>query len=452
MYAGMIALVDFPAIANSPGHRNEGNTLSTLCNNFASERLSAFVTTHLFAQSSYEAQKKEGLPLAAICKQLEPPNSVSETIRVFENTPGGLVHIIDDQSVRKGKNERTMLDAMGKRWGKNRQFAWRKEGSESNRAGTFTIEHWSDAETVTYSTEDLIEKNLNIVPSDLVDLLGGKAVPLAGAGNRRLRKNAKDGETAAAGGSGDMSIIGGSANSFIRELFANEVLAAARDEKATMSNSRSAATAAGVDNTDNEGEDGNGPQLAVPGARATRKPSIRRKNTINKKEGGESAAAGAGLTRKKTIAGRRAELLAQRCVLGNTNTSLNDLFDTLSESCRMFFVLCLAPNSGSQPGIDGRHIKSQARALGLQNIRERCLASNSGGWMTDMEFKDFWDRYSVVERWQGDLVNRVASMMWRDKMTEIKEEMDWSDDEFAIGKTKVSPRITAENVTYKSLT
>jgi hypothetical protein len=35
----MIALVDFPALANSPGHRNEGNTLSTLCNNFASERI-----------------------------------------------------------------------------------------------------------------------------------------------------------------------------------------------------------------------------------------------------------------------------------------------------------------------------------------------------------------------------------------------------------------------------
>ena len=232
-----------------------------------------------------------------------------------------------------------------------------------------------------------------------------------------------------------MSIIGGSANSFMRELFANEVLAAAQDEKATMSNSRSAAGGA---DTDNEG-DGTAPALAVPGARATRKPSIRRKNTINKKEG--DAGAGGGLTRKKTISGKRAELLAQRCVLGNMNTSLNDLFDTLSESCRLFFVLCMAPNSGSQPGIDARHIKSQVRALGLQNIRERCLAANSGGWMTDMEFKDFWDRYSVVDRWQGDLVNRVASMMWRDKMTEIKEEMDWSDEEFGVGKTKVSLEI-----------
>lgn len=423
----MIALVDFPALANSPGHRNEGNTLSTLCNNFTSERISAFVTTHLFPQTTYTAQKNDGLPLAAICKQLEPPNTVSETIRVFENTPGGLIHIIDDQSVRKGKNERTMLDAMGKRWGKNRQFTFRKESSDSTRAGTFTIEHWSDAENITYSTEDFLEKNLNIVPSDLVDLLGGKAVPLAGG--RRARRNAKDSSNDAS----DMSIIGGSGNSFVRELFANEVLAAARDEKATMSNSRSGNTGA---ETDNEGE-GAENNLGVPGARIARKPSVRRKGTISKKEDDHPTAGTGGSTRKKTIGAKRAELLSRRCVLGNLNTSLNDVFETLSGSCRLFFVLCLAPNTAGQQGIDARLIKSQVRALGLQQIRERCLAANSGGWMTDMEFKDFWDRYNVVERWQGDLVKRVASMMWNQKMTEIKEEMEWSDEEFGIGKSKV---------------
>lgn len=334
-----------------------------------------------------------------------------------------------------------MLDAMGKRWGKNRQFAWRKESdSGSSRAGTFTIEHWNDNELITYSTEDFPERNLNLVPSDLVELLGGKAIPSMNTASKRTsgrRQNIKD-------DSGGNTIIGGSSSSFVRELFANEVLAAAASERATMAGSLGASS-------NSEDTDKTVGGLGVPGAKAARKPSMRRKASTKKATGEEDGnaglARGATLARKNTVAARRAEMLSQRCVMGTLNTSLNDLFETLTESCRMFYLLCLTPyNSSSHDsvsarqsgfaGIDSRYLKSQIKALQLNMIRDKCASAPL--WVVDMEYKEFWDRYSVIERWQNDLVKRAAALMWKDKMIAVKEEMEWTELEFSIGKDRVS--------------
>ena len=425
--SGFIALLDFPALSNQPGHRNEGNSLSTLCLNMASERIASYITSSMFSATSAKTQAEEGLSSTSIAKPLSVPSSVSETVRIMSTQPGGLAHIIDDQSTRKGKNEKTMLDAMGKRWGKNRQFSWRKENDGSNRAGTFTIEHWSDGETVTYSTENFLEKNLNLVPNDLVDLLGGKAVAQMNTARSASKRN-----TSGKGAVSATSIIGGSSNSFVRELFANEVLAAAENERATLGNSQSSAT--------KDGEAAGG--LSVPGAHPSRKPSMRRKASTRK---GDTEADG-GLKRGKTIAIKRSELLARRCVIGNFRTALDELIETLSDSCRLFYVFCLAPNGGAQQGIDARALKSQVRALQLSQIRERCAQNKAAGWTTEMDFREFWDRYSVIDRWQQDLAKRAAGLMWTAKMEAVKEEMEWNDNEFTIGKGKVSG--TASSALY----
>ena len=425
--AGYIALVDFPALNNSPGHRNEGNSISTLCLNLASERLSAFITASLFPQGAHDSQIADKLPSSSILKPLTAPASVLESIRVMTNQPGGIAHIVDDQSVRKGKNERTMLEAMGKRWGKNRQFAWRKESdTSSSRAGTFTIEHSSDAELITYSTEDFLEKNLNIVPSDIVELLGGKAVPQMKSTTARRRKTL---DTMADSGKNETSIIGGSANAFVRELLANEVLAAAASEKATMPGLASSTSK----------EDAATGGLNVPGSRVARKPSMRKKKGADDDElAGEGATAG-GLSRKKTVAVKRAELLSQRCLLGNFNRSLNELFETISESCRVYAVYCLSPSSGMDTRtVDIKLLKSQIKAMQLHTVKERCASATTR--VQEFDFKEFWDRYSIIDAWQLDVVKRAAQLMWTDKMVAVKEEMRWSDQDFLIGKTKVSIR------------
>ena len=438
--AGFVALVDFPALSNSPGHRNEGNTLSTLCGNLASERLSAFTTTFLFPQVSSELQTAQGLPSSSICKPLPLPSSINETIRVLTNQPGGLMHIIDDQSVRKGKTEKSMLDAMGARWGKNRQFTWRKESdSAASRAGTFTIEHWNDSDLITYSSENFLEKNLNLIPSDLVELLGGKAIPQMNTAKRGAnRKQGKDPSQ------NNTTIIGGSSNPFVRELFASEVLAAAASESITMSKPAAALT--------NEREEGGSSGLVVMGSRPSRRPSMRRKGTTRKtKDQNEQPGPttpdvnrGATLARKNTVSARRAEMLSHRCILGGYNTSLNDLFDTLSESCRMSFLLCLSPQAilsevpgqySLGTGVDVRFLKSQIKALQLHSIRDRGVSMPH--WVVDMDFKEFWDRYAVLDRWQEHVVKRAAPLVWKDKMLAVKEEMDWTDLDFAIGIDKV---------------
>ena len=390
----------------------------------ASERISSYVTSSLFSSTSAETQASEGVPTSAIAKPLSVPSTVAETVRIMTTQPGGLAHIIDDQSTRKGKNEKTMLDAMGKRWGKNRQFSWRKENDGNGRAGTFTVEHWADGETITYSTENFLEKNLNLAPNDLVDLLGGKAVA-----QMRTARSASKRNTSGKSTGSETSIVGGSSNSFVRELFANEVLAAAENERATLGNSQ---------NSTSKDNDASADGLAVPGAHPARKPSMRRKASTRKPD----AETEGGLKRSKTIAVKRSELLARRCVMGNFRNALDELVETLSDSCRLFYVFCLAPNSGSQPGIDARVLKSQVRALQLAQIRERCSQNRGAGWTTEMDFREFWDRYSVIDRWQPDLAKRAAGLMWNAKMEAVKEEMEWNDNEFTIGKSKVRSRIS----------
>lgn len=422
----------------------------------ASERLSGFIANSLYPQQNHDIQVEEGIPASLIPRPMQLDSTNSETIRILTNMPGGLVHIVDDQTLRKGKSERTCLDAMGKRWGKHKNFGWRKESDPSSgRAGTFTIEHWNDSELVTYSTENFLEKNLNLVPSDLVELLGGKAVPTVqslSSGNKRSSKR-----RGSMGGNKDASsatsIIGGSSNPFVRELFANEVVAAAQSEKATMSG---IAALDDVDEDDAKSTNSNG--LSVPGMRALRKPSMKRKpssarvrpplpgTTEQRTSPADPGYGSGGLTRKKSVAVRRAEVLSKHCLLGSFNTSLNDLFETLSESCRLFFVLCMSPTSTPTPsGLTGppdmRFLKSQIKALQLPSIRDRCASAPT--WVMEFEFKDFWNRYSLIDRWQEELISKTASMMWRDKLECVREEMEWNPHEFAIGKTKVFLNHTA---------
>jgi hypothetical protein len=96
-------------------------------------------------------------------------------VRLLQNQPGGLIHIMDDQARRTPKKtDHTMVEAFGKRWANHSSF---KVGSV-DRSGfpTFTINHFNGP--VTYSSEGFLERNLDALNPDFVSLLRGSTQAL----------------------------------------------------------------------------------------------------------------------------------------------------------------------------------------------------------------------------------------------------------------------------------
>ncbi|KAF9001145.1 glycosyltransferase family 2 protein [Cyathus striatus] len=94
----------------------------------------------------------------------------AECVRLIQNTPGGLIHIMDDQARRMPKkSDLTMIEAFQKRWGNHSSF--KSGGMDRSGFPTFTINHYNGG--VTYSAENFLEKNLDAVNPDFVSLLRG---------------------------------------------------------------------------------------------------------------------------------------------------------------------------------------------------------------------------------------------------------------------------------------
>ncbi|KAI6029187.1 P-loop containing nucleoside triphosphate hydrolase protein [Pisolithus microcarpus] len=132
-----IGLFDLPGPQNMTGR---SNSLDQFCINFANEQLHHFVQQRLFELHVDEYQSEE-------------------CVRLFQNRPGGLIHIVDDQARwSHKKTDHTML------------------GGGLDRSGfpTFTICLFNGL--VTYSSEAFLEHNLDALNSDFAALLRGTAV------------------------------------------------------------------------------------------------------------------------------------------------------------------------------------------------------------------------------------------------------------------------------------
>ncbi|KAG6379400.1 P-loop containing nucleoside triphosphate hydrolase protein [Boletus reticuloceps] len=123
----------------------------------------------------------------------------AECVRLLQNKPGGLIHIMDDQARRSHKKtDLTMVEAFGKRWGNHSSF---KVGPvDQSGSPTFTVNHFNGP--MSYSSEGLLERNLDSLNPDFVSLLRGS---LAGA---------LDGAEGV-----------GSANPFVKGLFSTKAIA-----------------------------------------------------------------------------------------------------------------------------------------------------------------------------------------------------------------------------------
>ncbi|KAG1847971.1 P-loop containing nucleoside triphosphate hydrolase protein [Suillus tomentosus] len=158
-----IGLFDLPGPQNMTSRPNSPDQF---CINFANERLQHFVQKRIF-EAHVDEYQNEGI------SRFVPTVSYfdnSECVRLLQNKPGGLIHIMDDQARRSHKKtDHSMVEAFGKRWGNHSSF---KVGV-IDRSGfpTFTVNHFNGS--VAYSAEGFLDRNLDALNPDFVSLLRG---------------------------------------------------------------------------------------------------------------------------------------------------------------------------------------------------------------------------------------------------------------------------------------
>jgi chitin synthase len=325
-FASFIALLDLPGPQNLT---SRPNGLDQFCVNFANERLQNFIQKRLF-ESHVSEYNEEGI--SRYVPQV-PYFDNSECIRLLQNRPGGLIHIMDDQARRMPrKTNHTMVEAFSKRWGNHSSF---KSGS-ADRSGfpTFTVNHFTGP--VTYSAEGFLERNQDTISPDFVQLLRGTSTT----------------ETPASDGSGSI-------NPFVRGLFTSKAVATQvhpKNEETIIS--------------------------AQQSVKPMRAPSTRRKGTIKRMP-----------TLRENDADEKEEdesTGGAPCIAGQFRAALDMLFETLEEA-QAWYVFCINPNDSQLPNqLEGRSVKGQVRSLGLAEITRRCV----NVFEVAMTAPEFVERYS----------------------------------------------------------
>ncbi|BGP30551.1 hypothetical protein JCM10296v2_002306 [Rhodotorula toruloides] len=384
-FTTFISLVDFPGpIQHATSHR-DGLGVEAFCFNLAAERVQGYILEQLHEANKAE-YKAEELSLPGLDARY---TSNAETVRLLTHMPGGLVHIVDDQSRRRGKTDATMLKAMSKRWSNHPSFSSRDGDEAQGRPGTFLVSHWDGQ--ATYSTENFLADNSAAVSPSFVTLLGGSA-PRVGADGRSTP------------GARDALSTGGSSFSFIRQLFTSGALQTEvhpRSEQTLVAASQKV-----------------GPRRAP----STRHP--RGRNPF-------SDSTGAGREAEASV-GDAAAQGPTRSVVQEVNDSITLLLNTLATS-RSWFVLCLRPNDAQLPNqVDTKLFKHQIRALGLAELGKRL----QGEWAVNLEIREWWERYGQVPV-LAEEQQALGALMYRDKAVKVRELLGFSDREMAVGKTKV---------------
>lgn len=314
-YATFIGLFDLPGPQNMT---SRPNSLDQFCINYANERLQNFIQRQLFEKHVAE-YNTEGI--SRFVPQV-PYFDNSECLRLLQNKPGGLIHIMDDQARRMPrKTDHTMVEAFSKRWGNHSSF--KTGGMDRSGFPTFTVNHYSGP--VTYSAEGFLERNLDALNPDFVSLLRGTS--------------SGPGDAPPADGSGSI-------NPFVRGLFSAKAIA-------TQAHPRNEETIVSA-------------QQPVKPMRA---PSTRRKNTIKRmptvREG--------SVDEKDRDEEEGGSAGGNPCIAGEFRSALDVLFETLEDS-QHWYVFCINPNDSQLPNqLEGRSVKGQVRSVGLSEIARRCV-------------------------------------------------------------------------------
>ncbi|PPQ79006.1 hypothetical protein CVT25_002315 [Psilocybe cyanescens] len=369
-FSTFIGLFDLPGPQNMS---SRPNSLDQFCINFANERLQNWTQKTLFEKHVNE-YTLEGI--SRFVPQV-PYFDNTECIRLLQNSPGGLIHIMDDQARRQHKKtDHTMVEAFTKRWGNHSSF---KTGT-LDRSGfpSFTVNHYNGP--VTYSSEGFLDRNLDAINPDFVSLLRGST---------------------------DGSDGSGSINPFVKGLFSAKAIA-------TQVHPRNEDTIVAA-------------QQAVKPRRA---PSTRRKSTIKRMP-----------TVKETVdieekdaddddtPGGLAHITGSSpCVAGEFKSALDTLFETIDET-QPWHVFCITPNDSQLPNqMEGRSVKGQVKALGLTEVARRCVNVFEVG----MAPEEFCDRYA-----EGLQAGGVAEGDNRELIAQARTAFGLLDKDLVLGTHKV---------------
>ena len=290
-FATYIGFLDVPG-----WHNAASNSLDAFCINMAAEFTHAHRVRTLCTRRADELAH-EGLSHLAPA----PPQSPLDTLRLLTHLPGGLVHIMDDQTRRRPrKNESTMADAFQKRWINHAGLRVTSGIYDTRR--TFVVAHFFGS--VSYDASGWLERNdATLVPEHVALLRGTPDAP---------------------GGAF------GSSSPFVRALFTSAAVRVQLD-------------AAG--------------HATVVGA-----PSMRRRpGTLR----ASASTARARDDDDVYAEGARAADDGAPCVAGALRNSLTTLFDVLDDARPWFVACVRPSDSGLPNTCDPRTLLRQVRALGL---------------------------------------------------------------------------------------
>ncbi|KAG9310142.1 glycosyltransferase family 2 protein [Chiua virens] len=366
-----IGLFDIPGPQNMT---SRPNSLDQFCVNFANERLQSFIQKRIF-ESHVDEYQTEGISRLV---PSVPYFDNAECVRLLQNKPGGLIHIMDDQARRSHKKtDHSMVEAFAKRWGNHSSF---KVGA-IDRSGypTFTINHFNGP--VTYSSEGFLERNLDSLNPDFVSLLRGS---VAGA---------SDGTEGV-----------GSMNPFVKNIFSGKVIA-------TQAHPKNEDTIVAA-------------QQPVKPMRA---PSTRRKGTVKRMPTVREGGAVEEQDREEEDAGNAFAGLSP-CVAGEFRSALDTLFETLADT-QCWFVFCVNPNDSQLPNqLEGRSVKGQIRSLGLTEVAKRNVNVFEVGLTPD----EFCARYKEPLAKIG-----VMDGSAREKIEQTRNVLGLEETDMVLGQYKV---------------
>lgn len=400
-FYAFVGLLDIPGLQNI----SRGNSLDQLVTNFANESQHRFMQRRIFEQRT-EEYIHEGIN--ATSSEVSVASN-AECVRLFTNQPGGLAHIMNDQARRMPKKtNESMVEAFGKRWGSHSCF---KLGPpDRSGATTFAISHFSGP--ISYTSDQLLERNADAVNPDFATLLRGHPA-------------AKDTATAGTGSSG-------STNSFVHSLISTMDLTTQthpRDAQTIVAMQHSV-TPVRAPSTRRPNRSGTLKRAGTAKGRRQTDSDERRSEDEAENENGDLADADpAGEDAKK---GKKESCV--RCVMGGFRSALNTLFETLEET-KAWFVVCLRPNENQLPNhFETRFVKQQIAAYHVPEMTVKLVNEYS----VSMTHDEFCERYSALDSMVAVGMQHVTGASEaQQKCHTAKELMNWTPHDAAIGQSKI---------------
>ncbi|KAG9288075.1 hypothetical protein G9A89_017670 [Geosiphon pyriformis] len=312
---------NFIGLLDQPGYQNlPKNSFEQFCHNVATEEVENFVLKHIFDDSVGENAEisRDGISLPRVMTM--DNTGCVELLRGDTTNPspktkiGGLISILDEESAkiqngRETSDETKLLSAFQSNFSSHPSFVANPSNSKLGpKSGGFGINHF--AGQVIYSTDSFIEKNLDNLSTNFVNLF-------------RVTDN-----------------------SFINKLFSGPALAIENHPK----NEKTIVMA----------------QLPTKPMRA---PSMKKSKKAVTTDTTVTLEGEKSLDEK--VSGSRKKHLEVATVATQLYTILNQLLDSLGET-RMWNVIQIRPNDNHEPNVfDAKRVKSQVRVFLIPDIVAR---------------------------------------------------------------------------------